>query len=512
MSWSQKTLDRFSFWILYLWGQLYFIRDGGAYLLDGKIIGYSWYNYLRQAWLIERRISRHYNYFREPLYGGIIGEFGEHTDSYANIGILLSSLSGSLAALFLGYTIRNCFSKNGGFWGGFASFTIFLAPGFLPIGRWGNHYTLLVLGMTLIFWSLFRAIRHSKGWIWVGLSLGFASAIDQRAFSWLLVVVFFSLLWSRNWKERFLYPLFLFLGGWGFPQFSRWFFAEDPKHRLSFTGVLAFQRDVAARWALGDVGTRTQTCFSVPVEEYLQLGFLGSDCSREILIWNWEKKLLGFSLFPLSWILVALGLLFSVAFFRRVKIFWSQNLLLSAILGSVLFWSALMPLPVRYLPSTCVGLSLIVPFFLAVLEGKRGVFWVWLIRISALFGALYLCYFGSDASYSRREMRQQVREQQKYWQIWQVVQRYQENGSFLDCGEKGLNSLILPRTYVSQPFHQVRNSSFCAEWIESGMGNWVLVDLKSPFQLKIEQRDDWKMFYRSPELAFSLWKFESPSQ
>ena len=69
----------------------------------------------------------------------------------------------------LGLAIRACFTRSGGFWGGFACLIVCLTPGFVPVGRWGNHYTFLILGMALIFWSSFRAIQNSKGWLWAGV-------------------------------------------------------------------------------------------------------------------------------------------------------------------------------------------------------------------------------------------------------------------------------------------------------------------------------------------------------
>ena len=92
------------------------------------------------------------------------------------------------------------------------------------------------------------------------------------------------------------------------------------------------------------------------------------------------------------------------------------------------------------------------------------------------------------------------------------MQTYQERGSFLDCSEKGLNSLILPIRYVSQPFHQIRNSSSCVDWIDLGMGDWVLVGLNSQLEAKVEKQEEWKLYFRSNEDHFSLWKFESPVQ
>lgn len=504
-------INQISFWVLYLWGQLYFIRDGGAYLLDGKVIGYSWYNYLRQAWLIERRISRHYNYFREPLYGGIIGEIGEHTSSYADVAILISSLSGSLAALFLGFSIWTCFPKNGAFWGGFASLSVFLSAGYLPVGRWGNHYSFLILGMTFLFWSLFRAIQNGKGWLLVAFSLGLACSIDQRSFLWSIPVFLLAFFSTEGWKLRFLRIMLSIGGGWWMPRFFRWYFAEDPKHRLSFSQVLAFQREVVSRWAAGEQGVSLHACSSLSEQAYLRLTFFGSSCSREILTWNWNDKITGFSSFPFVLILVAFGGLFLVALRKNSKLFWRKWFLLFSIVGMVFFWSAIMPLPTRYLPSICIGLVLIVPFLFSVFEEGKGVWISWAFRGLALSSSLYLCYVGVDAQRSRIEMHRQVREQQEYWQIWQILQRYREKDSFLDCGEHGLNSLILPQRYVSMPFHQIKNSSFCEEWIEKGNGDWILLRDNSSLLQKIEQQTAWRNHYQSKEMHFSLWRFERPN-
>ena len=509
MSRSQIWINRVSFWVLYLWGQLYFIRDGGAYLLDGKVIGYSWYNYLRQAWLIERRISRHYNYFREPLYGGIIGEFGEHTGSYADVAILVSSISGSLSSLFLGLGVWSCFPRNGGFWGGFASLTMFLSAGLLPTGRWGNHYSLLILGMVLIFWSLLRAIHHRKHWGVVALTLGIACAIDQRVFPWIPIAMIFCTLSARSWARGSLYSLLMLITGLGVPRFFRWFFAEDPRHRLSIEEVMQFQREVVSRWSLGDVGNRTTACSSLPEVDYLRPAFFLTDCSWEIVVWNWSRKITAFSVVPLSWVWAGLGIIFLAALFHNSRNLWIKWLFLCSIIGMVLFWSALMPLPSRYLPSTCIGLGLIMPFLLAILD-QRGPNFRFFLCVLASTSVLYLCYFGAGAAESRKEINRQIREQEEYWQIWQIVQRYQEQDSFLDCGEKGLNALILPQTYVARPFHQLKNSSACEEWIENEQGDWILVTLDSSFLARLAVLDNWKLYYQRKDLDFSLWKLERP--
>ena len=508
----QKRIEQLSFWILYLWGQLYFIRDGGAYLLDGKVIGYSWYNYLRQAWLIERRIGRHYNYFREPLYGGIVAEFGELTGSYANMAILVSSLAGSLAALVLGRLVWQSVPKNGGFWGGFASLSMFLIAGNLPIGRWGNHYTLLVFATILVFWQLFRSIQTSGGWGWLALSLGFAASVDQRLAPWLMVAIGFSVFFSKNWKWRVLNPILLGIGGMGCPRFLRWYFEEEVRHRLSTAEILEFQRDVVSRWALGDVNSRTKACDPVPMEDYLQVGFIGTDCSWEIMKFNWLKDIPSFTLFPVHWIFVALGLLLIVVLLQRSAVRFGHWLLLTGIVGSVVFWSLIMPLPTRYLPSVCIGLSLVIPFTFAMIEPLNKPFLRWFLRLGMLGVALYYGYVAPEMFEIRKKERRQVDEQERYWRIWQIVDEYRADESFLDCAQMGFNSLILPERYVSMPFHQLRNSSFCQEWIENGSGTWVLVQMGSSLGQNIESLELWNHQYHFQEGNLSLWKYEGPKQ
>ena len=508
----QKRLEQISFWLLYLWGQLYFIRDGGAYLLDGKVIGYSWYNYIRQAWLIERRISRHYNYFREPLYGGLVAEFGEITGSYANIAILVSSIAGSLAALVLGKIVWQIFPRNGGFWGGFASLSMFLVAGYLPIGRWGNHYTLLVLAMMLVFWRLFRSIHTSAGWGWLALSLGFAASVDQRSAPWLLVAIMFSLFFSRDWKWRSLNSIILIIGSFGIPRFWRWYFSDDSSHRLSTTAILNFQREVVSRWSLGEINSRTEACSQVPLEDYLQIGFFGTDCSWEILKVNWLEDIPSFTLFPVMWIFPVLGILFFVVLSKRCSVFFGHWALLAGIVGSVVFWSLIMPLPTRYLPSVCIGLCLVVPFALATIEPLKKPFFQWLLRLGTLGVVLQYSYTSPDMFAMRKNLKRQVDEQERYWRIWQIVKAYRGGGSFLDCSEMGFNSLMLPERYVSQPFHQLRNSSFCQEWIENGSGEWMLLKMDSSLGYKMESQEMWKSQYHFQEGNLSLWKYEGPKQ
>ena len=491
------------FYAWFVIGQVYLVAYSNAYVLDQKIAGYSWYNYLIQGWFVERRMARQYNYFREPLYPGILGELGEHFDSYANAALLISSLSLSLSSLFIGLATWKLLPKNGAFWGGVASVLLYGTPAMLESSRWGNHYSLLMMGSAIAFWGFSTASRTS---IPAALSVALLCSIDQRAILWIIPVVllhFFS--GDKLWKKiaQSLFSVFLIVL---IPRMFRVYFSEDSKHRLSLEQVLEFQRDVVQRWSLGDDRQLTMMCRELNQSDFLQLSFLPTDCAQAILSHNWWKQLPQFMPFSMNLYAVLTLILLLLSFFSSGQARRGIYALFAFL--QVYFWARIMPLPIRYLPSIAIVLIPIFPLCLGVIEEKMNSF-RWGFRLMVALCCFFYFYPDQDENRQRSTFRQQ--EQTEYWTFWQQFQKqYTEGDRFLDCSEMGLNSLILPKKYVRQPFHQTRRQKECSDWIVEGSGTWIFLSPNSAEIQVARESSNWRESIRYKERIIAFENISPP--
>jgi hypothetical protein len=505
MSHSSTVLSRLEilyFWLLFLIGQIYFVRDGSAYQLDGRISGYSWYNYLGQAWFVSERMPRNYNYFREPLYSGIVAQTGDLLNSYADGALLLSSIAGTIFSFCVG---RVVWQLSDGFMGGWAAILASTSGGMLLVGRWGNHYPLMACCSALVLlgsvsWMKNRSLIKT---VLLIVIFGVSTSIDQR----LMVLGLPILLWAIlvN-KKKFWQGLLVFFGGLLTPKVFRWWFDDDPKHRLNIEQILDFQREVIHRWTTTSQTELANVCKGIQTEDLLRIEHWFSQCGVGMVVDNFVHRLPIFSSVPLGFSLFALLLLWSRT---KERLNWKISVYLIGMSWFFyLMWSFSMPLPIRYMPQFAILMAISLP--IGIFHGCQ---LINLSRVSSFFVSLLCvsCSFGylHQSPDNFHTMKLYNKEQSKSLEVFDLLDRYRKDEPFLDCAEKGLNMYVLPQRYQEVLFHQIQDISPCRKWIERQDTRWILVNPNRTDGLysALKNHKNWSIAIHFPENDFSIWKY-----
>jgi len=251
---------------------------GAAFVLDGRVGGYTWTDQLRNAWMIHHRESRFYDLFREPLYGGTVGALGEALNSYPNSAILVSSMAMVLFVLGVGLTAR---ALAGPAAGGLAAMTVPLVTNVALAARWGNSYPLSGAGIALVLAGGCALARWGR--VWMGFAVpafAFALLVDRRAMLWLpgLLLLGTVGILRHNRKRDLLWLGLFVLVGWT-PSLANRYFEVDPVRRakLDWHTMITTQQAVAKRFAtVTPDASMAEACAHQPTDTFWTPNILGT--------------------------------------------------------------------------------------------------------------------------------------------------------------------------------------------------------------------------------------------
>jgi len=335
---------------------------GHALVLDGRVAGYHWPDWMYGA--LNHAHGRHsmLDPFRQPLHSALVGFLSEWT-GFLDAALLVAGLSMSLVVLAAGLTGRWV----GGPWtGALAAAAVPLSPIATSGSRWGTGYPLLTGALAIAIALSVRAAQKGGGWtLAAGGAALVATMADERGL--LLLLVMSPLLgWRaiRGWTGR-LTLLVVVVGAWTGTQAAPWLGQE---HSLSSQQKRSIQTRVVARWATQNKDKPlVEACQKVPQEVLLTPSYLTTPCAAHVLRNNFQRAIPATSAWPLWALILGLLLLVRPRSIRRSP----QAALLGIGIGiGVLATAIWTPLPARYQLVYTAFSGLLVP--LAIGPSLRG--------------------------------------------------------------------------------------------------------------------------------------------
>jgi hypothetical protein len=344
---------------------------GRAFVLDRDLRGNHWPEYLVQAWRIDQGSFDTAAGFRKPLYPALLQALGEHL-SYADAAVLLGSASAAVCVVAAGVLARALADAPAG---GLAAFGVGLVPLVAHSSHWATAYpfSAATIGAGLACAAVFARWPWASTAALPALGAGLALAADDRGALVVPMAGLCAVLGTLKGRgaARLALPLLpLALLAPAAVEQALGYVPElfdGAEARLQTR--LDAQRAVAARWAA--VSPRTalaSACTALPIQDWLQPAFLGTDCARAVVADNRRHVLPGGLSVPLSWAVVG-GLAWLSGRHRRESPVVAL-LLLGALVGPLLLLAAATPLPARYLLQLTVPLGVLLPVGVARLAAR----------------------------------------------------------------------------------------------------------------------------------------------
>lgn len=339
---------------------------GRAFVLDRDLRGNHWPEYLVQAWRIDQGSFDTAAGFRKPLYPALLQALGEHF-SYADAAVLLGSVSAAACVVAAGLLARALADAPAG---GLAAFSVGLVPLVAHSSHWATAYPLsaATIGAGLAASAAFARWPRASTAALPALGAGLALAVDDRGALVLPMAGLCALLGGLRGRGAARLALPLLPLAVLAPAAVEQALGYVPELFDGMEGRLEArldaQRAVAARWAAVSRHTElAENCTGLPLQDWLQPGFLGTACGRAVLEDNGTHVLPRGLSVPVSW--AVLGSLGWLAGRRRQESPLVGLLLLAALVGPVLLFAAATPLPARYLLQLVVPLGVLLPVGLA---------------------------------------------------------------------------------------------------------------------------------------------------
>lgn len=448
---------------------------GHAFVLDRDLRGYHWPEYLVQAWRIREGTFDTDAGFRKSLYPAVLQAIGEVV-GYADAAVILGSIGAALCVVSAGLLARSLADAPTG---GLAALGVGLVPLVAQSSHWATSYPVSAgtIGLGLAASAAFARWPSGRTALLPGLCTGLALAVDDRGAlvvpmaamgvvlgvvrgrgaAWLAVpVLVLSPLLPAGLEQLLGYVPELF-GGVG--------------------GRLDAQRAVASRWAQisGRPGLQLP-CADTPVHAWMRPSFFPSACGQAVLMDNraWAlPRALGV---PLAWVWVGL-LGWWVPWPKRER--WvSAAAVLGAIVGPVVLFAALTPLPARYLVQLVVPLGVVLPVGLARVCARlpRPVWWTVAVAMAVgltqaspdAVGTLGLGDIGEWSPDAWVGDHDALRAQ------------LQDGDVVLDCSDHGAAVALLPHHVVPGSNLLEADVGLCQGWAQGTVavpsGAWILTD------------------------------------
>jgi hypothetical protein len=468
-----------------LLGWLALWQFGAAMVLTDDMGGYGWPGYALSAWQAHTGAFTKIDALRTPLHPVMLGALGEQIGSYANAGIILSSLGCAVAVLAAGLGAA---ALSSGWAGGLAALACGLGLAMHGAPSAVNQYPMLAgfSGAALGFAAVAARYPGASVGLLCGAAMGLSVAGETRGILLAPLVVCLVMLGMRRgsgWRRwglllGFVVTLSLGLGVRAhqadLQYAARGAKGPNPSHQDAGLDErkLAQQRQVVQRWVRLDQDL-SPICGRLEADAFMKPAFLSTECAEAVFEKNFRKNIPAY--LPLGVGLTLLSLVFLVLPGRRRR---GLDGALLVILGggSIAAVAALTPMPARYvipqatllaiagaagigrlaswLPGPLPGLSVLAVAAWMVSGGRTG---------HAVPGRKAL-----SPGYAR------------YVRVHDAVAPLlADDDVLLDCADLHFELSILPRRTRSTPLTRPLKPKQCQHWIaqpEPTAGTaWILV-------------------------------------
>jgi hypothetical protein len=448
------------------WAALWWL--GRAFVLTGDMGGYGWPGYVLNGWLAHLGWFTRIDTLRTPLHPILLSFIGDHLGSYADAGILLSSLSCGLAVLCAGLGAA---ALSGGGAGGLAALATGLALGVHGAPSAVNQYPFLA-GLFVSAAGLSAVAARWPGVLTgalAGAALSLSMAAESRGL--LLAPAVLAMVGIGAWRASGWGRVRLVVGFVALLSAGLWMRAaqSDAQHArmigdargLGRQAVLMDQqREVIDRWVRQDRELR-EACEGVDRADFLTLPYLSTDCARAMLTENLTVRLPRH--LPLSGALTVAGvllLLLPVRGRRGGSLEGAAGLLAA---GSVLAVAAITPMPARYAIQQAPLLALLGAAGLGRLAG-------WLpgkAPLLAMLGLTGWMLAGGWDGRSRPDRTVLDAIYTTYVEVHHVIETTVTGDDVLiDCADLHQELALLPRRTRSATLTRDVSLQECLDWIE----------------------------------------------
>ena len=433
-------------------------------MLDGRVTGYHWPEWLHNAWHVAHGRWDRMSPFRKPLHGYFVGMLGE-VSGYADSAVFVSSASAAVMVLSAGLLARVL----GGPWaGGLAAATIGFVPLVANAAHWGTGYPMLAAatGAALATSALFAAKpTRSTLLLALGATIWALASEDRGA----LVLPWVGAMgWMGGRKVRWSPLVWLLVAATvtSVPPTIDHVLGHRAPFALSSEEKRQAQKEVVIRWLrIEPAPQMVATCAPIQQQDTLEPDFFTTDCAQAVLAYNSTTIAPKATFFSLGALALALGV-WTVGGRRRHR--WLVWLGLGTGGTAWVLFAAATPMPHRYILQFVVPLAVVVPVALGrvgQLVGGRMLGWV---------ASACLCLTAGITTWStdphdRDGLWQRTRGD---WSepVWsdhaELVRRnVPADESVLDCADHGINSALLPDNVVGPAPFLTPDAGFCRDWV-----------------------------------------------
>ena len=252
-----------------------------------EISGYGWGDSLHHVWLVSQGEHRHYDYFRAPFHGWLVGLVLPWTSSVHQATLLITRASLILSAVSLSAVVGQRYPRNSFAIIGTAAFSLVVVP---DVWLWGNGYPLSLAGLCLLLWGGLSYAGTPGFFLLYGVHIAVMS--DSRMLAWLIVLLP-AILKHPRWRFLCALPIMLFS-----PMLMEWLVDWDPAHKLAGSSSAIFSSRLLSGGQPSPKINSFKWCQGLPAASYWSPEFLFETCSRATLTHNIERFMLR-SLSPL---------------------------------------------------------------------------------------------------------------------------------------------------------------------------------------------------------------------
>ncbi|MFT5682664.1 MAG: hypothetical protein ACI8RZ_003588 [Myxococcota bacterium] len=448
------------------WAALWIL--GEAFVLTGEMGGYGWPGYALSGWQAQQGWFTRIDALRTPLHPILLSGFGEHLGSYADGGILLSSLSCGLAVLCAGLGAA---ALSGGWAGGLAALACGLALGIHGAPSATNQYPFLA-GLCVAAVGLGAVASRLPGGVTgalAGAALGLCVAAESRGLLLVPAVVVLvgvgAVRASGGARVRLVvgFVLALSAGLWlhaAYQEAQHARMIEAPGEPTRQARQLDQQREVIHRWVQQDADL-WGPCAALTTSNLLTADYLSTDCARAVLTENLTVRIPRH--LPLSGGLTAAGLLLLLLPARGRRGGSVEGVAVGLLAGGgVLALATLTPMPPRYVIQQAPLLALIG----AAGAGRLADWLPSPLPGLAMIGLTGWVVAGGWDGRSRSDRPALAAHYDTYAEVHRIVgPMLAEDDVLIDCTNLYLELALLPRRTRSGFLNRDASLQACTDWI-----------------------------------------------